>query len=90
MSAPSKYPAVWCDFNACGWSGNEDDTCFYVLDQKRLVELGSKADDRVFLFMEDSADGRQITGVEGELVDAADGLIARPLNEEYYHGNCFW
>jgi hypothetical protein len=86
----SNYPPVWCDFNACGWSGKPDDDCFYVLDLKRLAELGAKAGDTVFLYMEDSADGREVTGVEGELVEVTGKLIARPLDQDYYQGPRFW
>ncbi len=90
MEPHSKYPAVWCDFNACGWSGKKEDNCFYVLDQRRLTELGARAGERVFLFMEDSADGQDVTGIEGELVDSGSKLIARPFEQEYYHGRRFW
>jgi hypothetical protein len=90
MLPSSKYPPVWCDFNALGWSGRPEDNCFYVLDQKRLAELGAKPGDKVFLFMEDSADGQEVTGVEGELVDSDGKLIARPFEQEYYNGTRFW
>jgi hypothetical protein len=86
----SKYPPVWCDFNACGWSGRPEDNCYYVLDQKRLAEVGAKAGDRVFLLMEDSADGQEIPGIEAELADSDGKLIARPLDQEFYNGSRFW
>ena len=90
MDPHSKYPAVWCDFKACGFSGRPDDNCFYVLDQRRLRELGAKLGDKVFLFMVDSADGQDVTGIEGELVPFGRKLIARPLDQEYYYGLRFW
>jgi hypothetical protein len=86
----AKYPPVWCDFNACGWSGRPEDNCFYVLDEKRLAELVAKAGDKVFLFMEDSANGQEITGIEAVLVDSDGKLIARPLDQEFYNGSRFW
>ncbi len=87
---PSLYPPLWCDFNACGWSGKPDDTCYYALDRKRLVELGSKAGDKVFLYMDDTADGSEVCGVEGELFEYHAGLIARPLSDQFYNGPRFW
>ena len=90
MASRSKYPAVWCDFKACGCSGRQDDNCFYVLDQRRLRELGARSGDKVFLFMADSADGQEVTGIEGELLAFGRKLIARPLEQEYYHGQRFW
>jgi hypothetical protein len=90
MPVHSTHPVVWCDFNACGWSGRPHDNCFYLLDQKRLAELGAKVGDKVFLYMEDSDDGREVTGIEGELVDSGGKLIARPFGQEFYNGPRFW
>jgi hypothetical protein len=90
MPPQSSCPPVWCDFNACGWSGQPGDNCFYVLDKQRLVELRAKAGDRVFLYDLDSEDGSEVTGVEGELVDSGGKLIARPLGEQFYSGPRFW
>jgi hypothetical protein len=52
--------------------------------------VGAKAGDRVFLFMEDSADGQEIPGIEAELADSDGKLIARPLDQEFYNGSRFW
>jgi len=52
--------------------------------------LGATFGDRVFLFMEDSADGQEVTGIEAELVPFARKIIARPLAQDYYHGPRFW
>lgn len=43
-------PRVGCDFNACGWSGEEDDDCFYVLDREDLRALPASDGLRVLLF----------------------------------------
>ena len=52
--------------------------------------MGAKLGDKVFLFMVDSADGQDVTGIEGELVPFGRKLIARPLDQEYYYGLRFW
>jgi hypothetical protein len=90
MHPRTRYPAAWCDFNACGWSGRPDDNCFYVLDQERLAEVGAKVGDKVFLFMEGSADSQEVTGIEGKLLESSGKMIARPLDQEYYNGARFW
>ena len=52
--------------------------------------MGAKAGDKVFLYDEDSVDGQEIVGIEGDLLAAAGKLIARPAKQEYYHGPRFW
>ncbi len=91
MDLPSKFPAVWCDFNACGWSGQSDDDCYYVLDKKRLEELKATAGMRVFLYDDDIIDGRPgVVGIDAELIEDRGSLIARPLEETFYSGLRFW
>jgi hypothetical protein len=46
MEKPSDFPPLWCDFNACGLSGRQDDNCYYSLDKVRVKKF--KAGDRVF------------------------------------------
>lgn len=79
MKRTSKYPAVWCDFNACGWSGRPDDDCFYVLDQTRLTQLGAKAEDNV-----DDIPARKFVSVAGEEPPAGrahgHGTITAPID----------
>ena len=52
--------------------------------------MGARTGDRVFLFMKVSTDGHEVTGIEGELLAFGRKLIARPLEQEYYHGQRFW
>ncbi|HAM21733.1 MAG TPA: hypothetical protein DCQ04_05550 [Actinobacteria bacterium] len=90
MTTPSTHPAVWCDFNAGGWSGRPDDDCYYVLDRERLKDLKAKAGMKVFLYDDESADGKEVVGIEAELVEDRDSLIAKPLEGAFYHGPRFW
>ena len=89
MKKHSEFPPLWCDFNACGWSGRPDDTCYYALDKIRIKEF--KAGDRVFLYDEDIVDGTSgVVGIEGELIEDDGRLIARPFLQDYYYGPRFW
>ena len=47
-----EMPAVWADFNACGWAGNGDRS-FYALDQDALAAAAPTNGKRVFLWDED-------------------------------------
>jgi hypothetical protein len=90
MTSASKFPAVWCDFNAGGWSGRPDDDCYYVLDKKRLEEVKAKAGMKVFLYDNESEDHREIVGTDAELVEDRGSLIAKPIAGTSYHGPRFW
>lgn len=89
MKKPSDFPPLWCDFNACGWSGRPDDNCYYSLDKVRVKEF--KAGDRVFLYDEDLVDGVMgVVGIDAELIEDRGGLIARSLSNAFYSGPKFW
>jgi hypothetical protein len=89
MKKPSDLPPLWCDFNACGWSGRPDDNCYYSLDKVRVEEF--KAGDRVFLYDVDLVDGAMgVIGIDAELIEDRSGLIARPLGDAFYSGPKFW
>jgi hypothetical protein len=91
MSAPSKYPAVRCDFNACGWAGRPDDDCYYVVDRKRLEYLKATAGMNVLPYDDDIIDGRPgVIGIDAQLIEDRGGLIAKPLEETFYNGIRFW
>lgn len=55
-------PSLWCDFNACGWSGCATDNCYYVFDEQALAALRPGPGQEVFLFMEDDAVGILVVG----------------------------
>ena len=87
--APS-LPAVWCDFNACGWSGEPDDTCFYILNLDALAALRATPGTRIFIYMEDDLEGQQIVGCAATLERYRDGWRARPDGTDYYYGLRYW
>jgi hypothetical protein len=42
-------PFVWCDFNACGWAGNGDNS-YYALHRETLAAIAPHDGMRVFLY----------------------------------------
>ncbi len=87
--APS-LPAVWCDFNACGWSGEPDDTCFYILDRNALAALRAGSGTRIFIYMENDVAGQQIVGCAATLEWYGDGWRVRPDGTNSYGGPRYW
>jgi hypothetical protein len=61
----ASLPWVWCDFNACGWSGQAGDTCYYVLDRRTLDGLHPAEGMRVFVF--DYEGAGEMVGCAGRL-----------------------
>jgi hypothetical protein len=50
-TAPKKsMPRLWCDFNSVGWSGEEDDECYYSFDEKTLSKVRPREGMRVFIY----------------------------------------
>lgn len=50
---PKELPIIWCDFNACGLSGAEDDDCYYSLHREKLSELVPVEKMEVFIYDDD-------------------------------------
>jgi hypothetical protein len=61
----TSLPRVRCDFNSAGWSGDDDDPCYYSFDERALARARPRAGMRVFIF-EDSRDDL-IMGCEAEV-----------------------
>jgi hypothetical protein len=57
---------VWCDFNACGWSGEPGDDCFYAFDRAGLESLSPHPGLRVFAY-DHSGDGEEVFSCEATL-----------------------
>jgi hypothetical protein len=49
-------PRIRCDFNSVGWSGDEDDDCYYSFDDKALAAHKPRSGMVVFVF-EDGQSG---------------------------------
>ena len=82
-------PAIWCDFNACGWSGEEDDDCYYVLDGAALKSLPACTGLTVFLFEEEDISGTEILGRVARLERYGDSWRARPVGD-WFRGTRPW
>ncbi len=80
-------PPLWCDFNACGWSGEPDDNCYYVLDRRALDALPARVGLEVFIWGE--TDETTIIGCVARLEQFDDGWRARPVSN-FYVGAPLW
>jgi hypothetical protein len=58
-------PRILCDFNSVGWSGDDDDDCYYGFDEKSLVGHRPHAGMRVFIYERSRDD--LVMGCEAEL-----------------------
>ena len=58
-------PRIACDFNSVGWSGEDDDECYYSFDEKALARHRPHAGMRVFVY--ESSRENLIMGCEAEL-----------------------
>jgi hypothetical protein len=43
-------PRIQCDFNSVGWSGDDDDDCYYSFDEKGLAKHRLRVGLRVFIY----------------------------------------
>jgi len=77
-------PRIWCDFNACGWSGDADDDCYYVLDPDDLAAAGASEGRSVLLFdWEDDGESLVLARV-AELESHGGRWRARPRTGFYF------
>ncbi len=88
-SLPRFLPRIYCDFHARGWSGAEDDDCFYVLHREQLAALPPREGLRVLLWMD--SDEQNILAIEGllehhELNSTYAGWRARSVHGTEYEG----
>jgi len=77
-------PRVWCDFNACGWSGAPDDDCYYAFDKEAVEALHPTEGMRLFIY-DDDLDG-EIFGWEGQLERFQDSWRIRPDKSTFFRG----
>lgn len=64
-SSKGSLPRIPCDFNSVGWSGEDDDDCYYSFDHDALASHRPRAGLRVFIF-EPSKD-ELVMGCEAEV-----------------------
>jgi hypothetical protein len=77
-------PKVSCDLNACGWSGENDDNCYYAFDKEQFAALPPSVGMRLFIW--DWSDSESIVGCEAILEQARDGWRARPIDGTWFEG----
>jgi hypothetical protein len=58
-------PRVACDFNSAGWSGEDDDPCYYSFDEQALARARPRSGLRVFIF--EASRENLIMGCEAEV-----------------------
>lgn len=71
-------PRVWCDFNACGWSGDPDDDCYYVLNSDDLRAACASDGLSVLLFDWDDDTETQVLARLAQLESYRGRWRARP------------
>ena len=95
-SLPSKsIPTIWCDFNACGLSGEEGDNCYYSLHRDKLKELNPEEGLVVFIYDDDLDDDNnpEIFGYVATLEKITgfnSDWRARPKEHTWYRGPAPW
>lgn len=82
--------AVWTDFNAKGWSGENDDPCYYVINLQRLHVDEITEGRRFFAYMEENQSSAEIVGCEALLEKYRDGWRARPVENTWFNGQAPW
>ena len=91
----TRIPHIWCDFNACGLSGKENDISYYSLHRERLKELNPYNGMKVFVYDNDLDDdgNPSIVGCFARL-EKIEGFTspwkATPENGEWYYGPALW
>ena len=77
--ASTDLPQLWCDFNACGWTGEPGDNCFYAFDRAGLEALSPRPGLQLFAW-DYSGDGDEIFGCEATLERFDEGWRLRPAS----------
>lgn len=83
-------PRIRCDFNSVGWSGEEDDECYYSFDDKALTSARARDGMRVFIF--EDGEGGLIMGCQAEVesyshpVTGQNKWRLRPIHETGFLG----
>jgi hypothetical protein len=70
-----------CDFNACGWSGEPDDVCFYWFDPEQLKRLNPTEGMEVLLYMSDGPN--DYTTCRATMERFEDSWRARPIENAW-------
>jgi hypothetical protein len=88
--SPRSLPRILCDFNSAGWSGEDDDECYYAFDETALRACRPRDGTRVFIY--EQGRGDLIMGCEATVESyphPANGerrWRLRPIHETGYLG----
>ncbi|MEO8269316.1 MAG: hypothetical protein ABI557_06325 [Aureliella sp.] len=82
-------PHIWCDFNACGWTGAHDDDCYYVLDFACLDNFSPSEGMSILLFDWDDEAKSYIIARLARLEKFESQWRARPSGD-FYSGGVPW
>jgi hypothetical protein len=77
-------PKLRCDFNACGWSGEAGDNCYYAMHREQLVALPPEIGTRVCIW--DWSDSEVVCGCEALLELFENNWRARPVDGTWFEG----
>jgi hypothetical protein len=81
----ASLPRLWCDFNAEGWTGAPDDTCYYAFDQQALARLGPREGLRLFAFVDE--ENGEIVGCQAVLETFGTSWRVRPVEGTWFSGS---
>ena len=92
---PKDLPAISADFNAIGWSGEENDNCCYSLHCEKLKEISPREGMRIFIYDDDiDEDGKpEIFGcvaILEKIDDLSARWRARPIESTWFRGTALW
>ena len=87
----SEIQALWGDYNARGWSGEEDDDCIYSLHRNTLEQLVPYDGKRVFVYDDDINENGEpeVFGYIFRLEKVAgysSEWRAKPIHDSWYRG----
>ena len=80
----ASLPRIWCDFNACGWSGTPDDNCYYAFDKQAVEALRPTEGMRLFVYDDDG--GGEVIGCEARLEGFQGSWRIRPNESTWFRG----
>lgn len=85
-----EMPAIVCDFNATGWSGDRGDTYYYVFSQADMAKVDMYEGMKAFIYMYENAEMTEIIGFEAVFEKYGTGWRAKPDEDTFYEGPVFW
>lgn len=82
-------PTVWCDFNASGWSQEENDNCYYIFNKSSINQLDNITDIVVFAYMPENIEETLFVGCQAQIEICEDDYRLRPIEGSWISGTPF-